>query len=109
MEETYTMSLLYKGDIGAKLVIETENVSIPVSTTLTMRLEKPSLNTVEISIPGSIVNYTTGVITYTTISGDLNEAGEYKVQIHGSFVDTSDLVSDIDSFVVYDRLVVTPP
>jgi hypothetical protein len=47
------------------------------------------------------------VITYPTVSGDLSEVGEYKVQIKGLFVDSSDLVSDQDSFNVYDRLAVT--
>lgn len=101
------MSLLYKGDIGARLIISTNNTNIAPSATLTMLLQKPSGTTVEISITAPMVNYTTGVITYPTVAGDLSEVGEYKAQIKGLFVDSSDLVSDQDTFNVYDRLAVT--
>ena len=101
------MSLLYKGDIGARLIISTDNTTIAQSATLHMLLQKPSGTTVEIDITAPMVNYTTGVITYYTVVGDLSEVGEYKVQIKGVFVDSSDLVSDQDSFNVYERLIVT--
>lgn len=101
------MSLLYKGDIGARLIISTDNTNIAESATLHLFLQKPSGTTVEIDITAPMVNYTTGVITYYTVSGDLNESGEYKAQLKGNFVDGSDLVSDQDSFTVYERLALT--
>ena len=101
------MSLLYTGDIGARLIISTDNTNIAPSATLTMLLQKPGGTTVEIAITAPMVNYTTGVITYPTVSGDLSEVGEYKVQVKGVFVGGENLVSDQDTFNVYQRLTVT--
>jgi len=101
------MSRLYVGDIGALIVINTLNTTIPLDAVLHLILEKPSGLTVEIDITAPMVNYTTGVITYPTIAGVLSEAGEYKAQIHDVATGT-DIVSDIDTFTVYSKLTVTP-
>jgi hypothetical protein len=95
------MPLAYKGDIGARLTISTSNTAIPSGTTLTVIIKKPS-GTLLTKTPS--VNLTTGVLTYDTVSGDLDETGEYKVQVHGVFVDGDDLYSDRDSFTVYEKL-----
>jgi hypothetical protein len=52
-----------------------------------------------------MVNYTTGVITYTTVIGDLDEVGEYKLQVRGVFTD-ADEVSDMDTFNVFEKIIV---
>jgi hypothetical protein len=101
------MSLLFRDDIGANLVVATHNTTIPLTATLSLILEKPSGTTVELSVTPTMVNYTTGVITYPTLDGDLDEAGEYRIQVHGVFVDGTDETSNIDSFTVNEKLTVT--
>ena len=93
------MTLIYKDDIGAHLVIETNNTSIPVTTVVTILITKPS-GTVLTKTP-SIINYMTGQLTYDTASGDLDESGTYKVQVNGVFDDGDDLRSNMDTFTVF--------
>lgn len=97
------MSILYQGDVGAHLLIETKNTSLPVSAVLTLIMEKPNGTVVVLPVTSGMVDYLTGVITYDTAEGDLDEIGEYRMQVHGVFVD-ADEVSDIDTFTVYEKL-----
>lgn len=101
------MSLLYRDDIGANLVITTGNTGIPLTATITLHMQKPGGSTVDLAITPSMINYTTGVITYPTVSGDLDDVGEYIVQLHGAFDDGTNTVSDEDSFYVHEKLIVT--
>jgi hypothetical protein len=96
------MSILYKDDVGVHIIVHTSNKSIPVGT-LSLILEKPSGTKATLAVTPTMINYNTGVITYDTIAGDLNEVGEYKIQVRGVFAD-ADEVSNIDSFHVYDKL-----
>ena len=93
------MSLIYQSDISAKIVAKTHNLTLSTGT-FVMVVEKPS---------GTIVNWTVvpdyaiGHFTHTTVSGDLNEEGEYKVQIKAT-IGTDVQVSDVSSFYVYSKL-----
>ena len=99
------MSLLYRDDVGASIVIATNNTTIPASTVLTVVVEKPGASVVTWTLdPVTDIDFTTGIITHTTVSGDLDESGEYKVQVHGIFADGDDTRSDIDTFTVHERL-----
>ena len=100
------MSLLYLDDVGADIIVSTSNTELPVTATLSLFVEKPGQSCVEWTLTPAMIDRTTGVLTYTTVAGDLNEVGEYKIQVHGVFVD-GDLYSDIDTFHVYDRLDLT--
>jgi hypothetical protein len=95
-------SLIYKDDIGARLVIDTENHTMATTTTFTIIMKKPSETVVTLTPPSGGVDVTTGTITYPTVSGDLNEAGEYQVQVHAVFDDGDNLKSNRDTFLVYD-------
>lgn len=96
------MALVYTGDIGSRLTIATNNALIAVTTVLTVLIKKPVTGTLLTKTP--VVNYTTGVLAYDSIAGDLDEAGEYKVQVRGVFDDGDDLRSDEDKFYVYEKL-----
>lgn len=98
------MSRLYRDDIGARIVVETANTGMPITTVLQLHVTKPGGGFETWSGTTLSVDFNTGIITYTTIAGDLDETGEYKVQVHGVFDDGTDEVSDIDSFTVYDKL-----
>jgi len=95
------MTLVYRGDIGVRLTISTSNTTMPVTTALSLLIKKPSG---ELVTATPSVNWTTGVLIYDTVSGDLDEVGEYRVQVHGVFDDGDDLRSDRDSFMVYEKL-----
>ena len=102
------MSLIYKDDVNTNLVIATSNLSLPELDTgvnvLKLNIEKPSGLTVEVSLTPSMVDRATGIITYPTVLGDLSEVGEYRVQVHGTFSDGTNSVSDIDSFQVFAKI-----
>jgi hypothetical protein len=95
------MSLIYKDDIGVVLTVDTSNTAMPITTVLTLKVKKPDGTLVTLS---PTVNYTTGILTYTTVSGDLNIAGTYEVQVNGVFTDGSVLRSNTDTFTVYEKL-----
>ena len=95
------MTLVYRGDIGVRLTISTSNTTMPVTTALSLLIKKPSG---ELVTATPSVNWTTGVLIYDTVSGELDEVGEYRVQVHGVFDDGDDLRSDRDSFMVYEKL-----
>jgi hypothetical protein len=97
------MSRIYQDDVGVNLLVDTFNTAIPLTATLSLFVEKPGGDTVEWAVTAPMINYTTGVITYTTVIGDLNEIGEYKIQVHGVFTD-ADEYSNIDTFSVHERI-----
>ena len=96
------MALPYVGDIGARLTVSTLNLAYTGTTVLTILIRKPS-GILMTKVP-TTVNTTTGELSYDTITGDLDEVGDYKVQVHGVFDDGDDLRSDRDSFRVYEKL-----
>jgi len=96
------MALPYVGDIGARLTVSTSNLSFTGTTVLTILIKKPS-GVLMTKTPGTI-DLVTGQLTCRTITGDLDEVGDYKVQVHGVFDDGDDLRSDRDSFRVYEKL-----
>ena len=98
------MSRLYKDDIGAHIIVETSNTGIPASAVLQLHVTKPSGVFETWALTAPMINLVTGVITYHTVATDLDEIGEYRVQVHGVFIDGTDEVSDIDTFTVYDKL-----
>ena len=96
-----SMSLVYVGDVGARLTVATQNTALPTDTILTLIIKKPSG---ELIAATPSVAWSTGILTYDTVAGDLDEIGEYKVQVHGVFSDGDDLRSDKDSFTVYEKI-----
>jgi hypothetical protein len=96
------MSLFYKDDIGAKVIVDLSNLSLPATATVTLIVKKPVTTTPVTWTP--VMDFVTGIATYTTVAGDLNESGEYQVQAHGVFIAGEIMNSNIDSFNVYDKI-----
>ena len=96
------MGLVYKSDVGARLTVATHNAALTPTTTLTILIKKPG-GTLLTKTPG-IIDYTIGVLSYDTLASDIDEVGEYRVQVRGVFDDGDDLRSDRDSFMVYEKL-----
>ena len=93
-------SCVYTGDIGAILEVDTQNTSSPTTTTFTLIITKPSGAT---SDWGGTMDYNTGILTYETLSGDLDEAGQYLAQVRSVSSDGTEILkSDIDTFTVYE-------
>jgi len=103
------MSLIYVGAIGATLVIDTGNKAIPLDGVITMVLESPSGVSTSIDVT-NYLNIATGIINYPTQDGDVDEEGEYQVQLRGVWTGY-DNPSNIGTFRVYLPLPLgaTPP
>jgi hypothetical protein len=97
------MSRLYQDDEGVHLIVSTENLAIPDTAVLSLVVTKPGGDTVTWALTADMINLTTGDITYSTLPGDLDELGEYQIQVHGVFTD-ADETSNIDTFTVHEKL-----
>jgi len=97
-------SLIYVGAIGARIIIDLKNLTIPVTTAITFFLKRPDGTSTTITPPGGAMDYVTGKITYESVLGDLTVAGEYRVQVHGLFDDGDDIKSNLGTFTVYEPL-----
>ena len=95
------MTLIYVGDIGARLTISTNNTTMANTTALTVLLKRPDKTLLTIT---PSVNFTTGVLTYDTVSGNLSSVGEYTVQVNGVFDDGDVLRSEMSTFYVFEKL-----
>ena len=87
---------IYKNDVG--LIIELNmNEDISSATSLSYKVTKPDLTTTT----WTPTIYGTNYLRYTTVAGDLSQAGEYKLQpcfTLGSWVGCGNTVT----FRVYD-------
>lgn len=71
----------YVGDVGTVITLETgSNLTTLGATAVTIKVQKPSTATQD--WVASIVSATPSQITYTTVSGDLDEAGMYSLQAY---------------------------
>jgi len=71
------MMTLYKNDIGAEILLETDFVDLSTASSIKINVMKPSGTEVEwIALQ---YDDTTQII-YTTVSGDLDEVGTYVLQ-----------------------------
>jgi predicted phage tail protein len=100
------MSLLYKNDVGAKILISTGNTNLPGTDTLTLMVKKPSGATAEWAIGvGDSLDTATGIITYyTKLSTELSEAGDYTIQIRRITNAGKQTKSNVDNFNVKEGL-----
>lgn len=98
---------IHVGDIGTafRVTVYDENddvVNISGATTKALLFTKPT--NVTVTQDASLVsNGVSGVMQYTSVSGDLDIAGIWKIQGH-IIVNSYDLYTDISSFRVYDNL-----
>lgn len=95
-------TLIYTGDIGAKIEVDTANTSAATTTTFTLIITKPSGATSEW---GGTMDYNTGILTYYTVEGDLpsGEYGQYIAQVKSTSDDGSEILkSNKDTFTVYE-------
>lgn len=72
----------YQNDIGTIIELDTQS-DLTDAVTLQMKILKPSgtILTKTATIPVGLTA-SDGKITYTTVSGDFDEVGEYNIQAH---------------------------
>ena len=91
------MVLIYKDEIGITLNIYC-TYNIVGYTSVTVDIVKPD-GTVLIVTP-SVVDATIGKLSYDTVSGDLDQIGEYTVQPIIVFGGGDTVKGEIDKFIV---------
>jgi len=91
---------LFKNDIGVLFKVYA-GVDLSDASSIIMKIRKPS---------GVVSSWTASVDTdnsfyalYSTISGDLNIAGEYFISLSLTTVDGKSITGQSDSFMVYDQ------
>jgi hypothetical protein len=70
---------------------------------VSMKIRKPS-GTLLTKTP-TVSALSTGVLTYETISGDLDEVGDYTVEVLLTYPDGDYIKSELDNFAVYTPLI----
>ena len=96
-----TMALIYQSAIGINFSIYT-TFDISGYSTVLFYLSKPSGT--KLTKTPTIVNAVTGELSYESISGDLDEVGEYSIQVVVTYPDGDTIKGEIDNFVVYTPL-----
>lgn len=101
---------LYKGDIGNTLSMTLQRKEGRTTSLLDLTgaevfflLEKPSGTVVEVA--ATVSSPKSGVASYTTATGVINESGEWNWQARIEFADGSVWHGPQDSFTVHDILV----
>jgi hypothetical protein len=94
------MTYFYKGDIGVQIDVQT-NTDLTTATTKTLKIRKPSGTTADwtATVIGSA---SLGNLRYTTVSGDFDEVGEYRMQAYVELSSGQKFYGDVDTFTVYD-------
>ena len=94
------MTYLYQGDVGVDVTVSTGK-DLTSASTNTLKVKKPSGT--EVTWSASKVAGTGGNLTYTTITGDLDEVGTYYLQAYIVMGDGDIFYGDVVRFVVYDQ------
>ncbi len=98
---------IHFGDIGTvfKVTIKDDSTVVDISTASTKQivLKKPSGEKLT-KTANFLTDGSDGIITYTTISGDLDEAGMWKIQGYIVLSGGNTFYTDINAFKVYRNL-----
>lgn len=98
---------IHESDIGTlfKATIKDDTTIVDVSSASTLQLifKKPKSGTLVTQTASLFTDGTDGIITYTSVSGDLNECGRWKLQGR-VVIGTGDWKSDKANFVVHRNL-----
>ncbi len=94
---------IHKGDIGTLLKITVKDGTAPVdvssATTKNVVLKRPAGSVLE-KPAAFFTDGTDGIVTYTTVSGDMSEIGTWEIQAF-LIIGTSQFNSDIKKFKVH--------
>ena len=68
-------------------------------STVTLKIRKPS-GTILTKTP-SVFDLDDGILTYESITGDLDEVGDYTVEVFVTYPDGDSIKGELDNFTVY--------
>jgi hypothetical protein len=98
---------IHKGDIGTvfKVTIKDGTAAVDISTATTKQIifKKPG-STKLTKTASFFTDGTDGIITYTSISGDLGEEGMWKMQGYIVLTGGNTFYTDIHTFKIYRNL-----
>ena len=98
---------LFKDNIGV-VFRAYAGIDISNATSIILRVRKPSAT--KQAWTSSLASDNNYYATYSTVSGDLNETGEYLISLEVITVDGRTVTGKSDSFVVYDQFYdIDPP
>lgn len=90
---------IYKGDYGVVVRVNTE-IDLTSSTGHTLKVYKP--NGIKADWACAVESPATGgILTYTTVSGDLDVVGTYKLYAEVLFAGPSKFLGEVATFRVY--------
>jgi len=96
---------IHKGDIGTKFSVTVYDGSSTVNVsggTKTIIFKKPAGTT--LTKTAADEDATNGVISYTTVSGDLDEIGTWRIQSKVVTSGGNTFYTDVATFKVYDNI-----
>lgn len=92
---------VYKDDVGVQIRVNT-GIDLTTATVVMLYISKPNgQNTTWACAKEQ--PYTNGILTWTTVQGDLNAVGVYKVQAYAEFGQTRKYWGETGNFQIYDR------
>jgi len=103
---------VHLNDIGTNILVTVKDtdangvttaLDISATTARSIILKKPS-GTLLTKAASFVTDGTDGKIQYTTIAGDINEAGAWKLQVQVTFSASSVFKSSVESFKVFSNL-----
>jgi hypothetical protein len=92
------MTLVYQNAIGIDLAVAT-SYNLTGYSTISLIITKPSGT--KLTKNPSVTSVALGTLKYETISGDLDESGQYKIQAIVTYGDGDVIKGEIDTFEVY--------
>lgn len=97
------MGKIYTFDIGTRLRT-TLSVDLAGYSTIEYSIEKPDGSTLTVSVT-DVEDETNGIVYYDTVETDLDQDGQYSIQVQIVMISGSQYESETKYFRVYDPLV----
>jgi hypothetical protein len=98
---SYTMTLVYQNAVGITIT-ESSLFDITGYSSVTLVITKP--DGTKLSVTPNVIAVNPAFFEYETVSGDLNQSGQYMAQIIVAFATGELLKGEIDKFVIYSPL-----
>jgi hypothetical protein len=108
---TCTVEEIHVGDIGTVFehTIKDCDVVVDISSATTQEVyfQRPNNGIADAHTTSFKTDGTDGIVQYSTVADDLDEAGTWKIQFH-VIMPSGEWHSDIQKFKVYSNIVPTP-
>lgn len=92
---------VYKDSVGVDVTINTRN-DLTNAASCDIHVQKPDGTTTTWTPDDITISVTNSIVYYTTVEGDLDQAGDYILQLHVTMVDGDVFYSDAIRWKIYD-------